>query len=36
MDKKKKKDPFREIIEILEEYDEGTPKKEQGFDHWGE
>lgn len=35
-EEKKKKNPLEEAMEILESYDEGTPKKQSGFDHWGE
>lgn len=34
--KEKKKDPLQEIMDILEEYDKGSPQKQAGFDHWGE
>jgi len=33
---KKKKDPFKEIEEMLEEYDKGTEKRKKGLDYWGE
>jgi hypothetical protein len=28
-------DPIKEILEITDEYEEGTPKREQGKDYWG-
>jgi hypothetical protein len=28
-------DPIKEIIEITDEYEEGTPKREAGKDYWG-
>lgn len=33
--KEKKKDPFEEIIEVLESYEEGTPPRTDAND-WGE
>ncbi len=36
MKKPKKKDLFKEIEELLEEYEKGTPEREQGVDYWGE
>lgn len=34
--KRTSKDPFKEIVELLEEYDEGTPKKDPKFQDSGE
>ena len=31
-----KKDPLERAMEILEEYDKGTPPYQRGVDHWGE
>jgi hypothetical protein len=28
-------DPIKEILEITDEYEEGTPKREPGKDYWG-
>lgn len=33
--KDKNWDPIKEIIEITDEYEEGTPKREGGKDYWG-
>ena len=33
--KQKDWDPIKEILEITDEYEEGTPKREQGKDYWG-
>lgn len=33
--KQKDWDPIKEMIEITDEYEEGTPKREQGKDYWG-
>ncbi len=33
--KNKAWDPFKENLEILNEYEEGTPKREGGKDYWG-
>lgn len=34
---KKKKDPYKEILELLDEYTEGTPEREPGYyDEGGE
>ncbi len=33
--KQKGWDPIKEILEITDEYDAGTPKREPGKDYWG-
>ncbi len=33
--KNKEWDPFKENLEILNEYEKGTPKREGGKDYWG-
>lgn len=33
--KDKNWDPIKEMIEITDEYEEGTPKREPGKDYWG-
>jgi len=33
---KPKKDPIERAMELLQEYDEGTPPYQPGVDHWGE
>jgi len=33
--KQKDWDPMKEILEITDEYEEGTPKREPGKDYWG-
>jgi hypothetical protein len=33
--KQKDWDPLQESIQILEQYEEGTPKREPGKDYWG-
>lgn len=33
--KNKDWDPIKEMIEITDEYEEGTPKREGGKDYWG-
>lgn len=34
--KPQEKDPMVRVMEILEEYDKGTPPYQSGVDHWGE
>lgn len=34
--KHQEKDPMIRALEILEEYDKGTPPYQSGVDHWGE
>jgi len=33
--KNKDWDPIKEMLEITDEYEEGTPKREGGKDYWG-
>lgn len=33
--KDKSWDPMQEILQITDEYEEGTPKREAGRDYWG-
>ncbi len=33
--KRKDWDPIKESLEILDEYEEGTPKRDAGKDYWG-
>jgi hypothetical protein len=33
--KQKNWDPVKEILEITDEYEQGTPKRESGKDYWG-
>lgn len=34
--KRKEWDPINEILEIMDEYEEGVPKRDPDYNHWGD